>query len=77
MLDRGAFSESAFFKRFQKAAKPVGVRGGPGQFRHTWATRAVEAGMSKESVAAYLNHKSKSTTDRFYSTLALVPRPSK
>ncbi len=49
----------------------------PGRFRHTLATRAVEAGADPAGVSAYLGHKSEATMRRFYATLAVVPRPKR
>ncbi len=48
---------------------------GPGQYRHTVATRMLNAGADPAAVAAFLGHKSPHTTRRFYATLAVVPVP--
>lgn len=54
----------------KKAIKPFSA----GSFRHTVATWAIEAGAAPEAVAAFLNHKSSTTTRRFYATLAAPPK---
>lgn len=46
------------------------VRVLPGSFRHSVATWAVESGAAPQAVAAFLNHKSPRTTQRFYATHA-------
>ena len=46
----------------------------PGQYRHSVATWAVEAGADPAAVAAFLGHKSPATTKRFYATLAVCPK---
>lgn len=50
------------------------TRFGPGQLRHSVATWAVEAGADPAAVAAFLGHRSASTTKRFYATLAVPPK---
>jgi len=44
----------------------------PGMIRHSVATHAVNAGESVQSVAEFLGHRTKKTTERFYSTFASV-----
>jgi integrase len=74
--ERGGFSESHFFKAVRKACKKAGIpRFGPGQYRHTVATRMLNAGADPAAVEAFLGHKSPQTTRRFYATLAVVPVP--
>ena len=46
-----------------------------GVMRHSVATWAIEAGTSAEVVAEFLNHKSKSTTLRFYADVAVPTLP--
>ena len=76
VLQRGSFSEARFLKAVRLACAKAGVRRfGPGQYRHTVATRLVNAGADPAAVAAFLGHKSPQTTRRFYATLAVVPRP--
>jgi integrase len=74
--DRGEFSESSFYKSVQKAAKALGLKVGPGQWRHTFATREVENGADPAAIAAYLHHASPATTRRFYAVHGVVPRPT-
>jgi integrase len=67
--ERGGFSESRFFKAVREACKKAGVkRFGP--YRHTVATRMLNAGADPAAVAAFLGHKSPQTTRRFYATSA-------
>ncbi|HYG68628.1 MAG TPA: tyrosine-type recombinase/integrase [Anaeromyxobacteraceae bacterium] len=74
--DRGGFSKINFYRAIQRACDEAKVpRFAPGQMRHTVATRAVEAGADPATVAAFLGHRSASTTQRFYSTLAVLPKP--
>lgn len=76
VLQRGSFSEARFLKAVRLACAKAGVRRfGPGQYRHTVATRLVNAGADPAAVAAFLGHKLPQTTRRFYATLAVVPRP--
>jgi integrase len=44
----------------------------PGTIRHSVATHAVNAGESVQRVAEFLGHRTKKTTERFYSTFASV-----
>jgi hypothetical protein len=68
-----------WYQRAVKAAcrtvkRPGGKSGvptfNPGQFRHSVATWAIEAGADPAAVAAFLGHKSPSTTMKFYATHA-------
>lgn len=45
-----------------------------GMLRHSVATHAVNSGESVQSVAEFLGHRSKKTTERFYSTFASVAK---
>lgn len=73
----GSFSESRFFKAVREACRKARVpRFGPGQYRHTVATRMLNAGADPAAVAAFLGHKSPQTTRRFYATNAVVPVPA-
>jgi integrase len=73
---RGTFSKIRFYTAVREACEKVEVAPfTPGRYRHTLATREVEAGADPASVAAFLGHKSPATTRRFYATLAVVPRP--
>lgn len=74
---KGTFSVSRFYDAIKKASEKLGVDVTPGRFRHTLATRAVEAGADPAAVSAYLGHKSEATMRRFYATLAVVPRPKR
>ena len=72
LLERGSFS----FEKYTLAIKAAGTAAGispftPGWFRHSVATWAIERGADPASVAAFLNHKSPSTTRRFYATHAV------
>lgn len=66
----GQFTRDGFYKALKKA----GVEITPGTFRHSIATWAIAAGTDPAAVSAFLAHKSKATTRRFYATLAVVPR---
>lgn len=71
----GVFSVGRFYEAVKAACVTAKVAAfTPGRFRHTLATRAIEAGADPAAVAAYLGHKSAATTKRFYSTLAVAPR---
>jgi len=84
--ERGEFSERNFYKAIDAACRavklpvprPDGTDGipafNPGQFRHSVATWAIEAGADIAAVSAFLGHKSAATTKRFYSTLAVAPK---
>jgi integrase len=72
---RGTFSSVRFYKAVRAACDAAGVpRFSPGRYRHTVATWAIEQGADPAMVAAFLGHKSASTTRRFYATLAVVPK---
>jgi integrase len=64
----------------KRACRAAGVEPfGFGVLRHSVATWAVEGGALPETVAAFLGHKDKSTTERFYADAAVptavVPLP--
>jgi integrase len=72
LLERGSFS----FEKYGLAIKGACTAAGippftPGRFRHSVATWALEKGADPASVAAFLNHKSPTTTRRFYATHAV------
>ncbi|QRK08633.1 tyrosine-type recombinase/integrase [Archangium violaceum] len=72
LLERGSFS----FEKYTLAIKGACTAAGippftPGRFRHSVATWAIEKGADPASVAAFLNHKSPTTTRRFYATHAV------
>jgi integrase len=76
LLARGTFSKIRFYRALRAACVAAGVTPfTPGRYRHSLATRAIEAGEDPAAVAAYLGHKSPATTRRFYATLAVVPIP--
>lgn len=71
----GSYSDPKFREAIISACKAAGVEPfSPGRYRHSVATWAVEQGADPAAVAAFLGHKSKSTTTRFYATLAVVPK---
>jgi integrase len=73
---RGTFSKIRFYRAVREACEKVEVTPfTPGRYRHTLATREIEAGAAPAAVAAFLGHKSPATTRRFYATLAVTPRP--
>lgn len=80
--ERAGFSVSKLYEAIQaacvklKAEDPSFESFTPGRFRHTFSTRAVEAGVAPAAVSAYLGHKSPSTMHRFYATHAAPPRPT-
>lgn len=72
---RGTFSSIRFYRAVEAACDAAKVpRFSPGRYRHTVATWAIEQGADPAAVAAFLGHKSPSTTRRFYATLAVVPK---
>jgi integrase len=77
--DRGALSEQYLRRAIGKACAAAKVEPfGPGSFRHTVATFAVNAGVDLKTCADFLNHLSEATTKRFYATHAIprkVPTP--
>lgn len=71
VLDDGAFDESKLRKSITSACKAAGIEVvHPGSFRHTVATRAVDAGADVGKVSHFLGHRSPATTARFYAALA-------
>jgi integrase len=75
LREKASFSVGRFYDAVKAACAKAKVEPfTPGRFRHTLATRAIEAGADPAAVAAYLGHKSAATTKRWYSTLAVVPR---
>jgi integrase len=72
---RGGFSVVRLYKAVTAACAAAGVEPySPGQYRHAVATWAIEQGADPAAVAAFLGHKSPSTTRRFYATLAVTPK---
>ena len=67
LRDRG---ELDYF-RFRDELKRTGATFNPGYLRHSVASWAINAGADPASVAAFLGHKSPSTTRRFYATHAV------
>lgn len=75
VIAAGGFSVVWFHKVITAACRAGDVPVfSPGRYRHSVATWAVEAGADPAAVAAFLGHKSVSTTRRFYATLAVVPK---
>lgn len=76
---RGALAEKNLRRAIAKACAAAKVEPfGPGSFRHTVATFAVNAGVNLKTCADFLNHLSEETTKRFYATHAIprkVPTP--
>lgn len=74
-LERGAFGRVVFYRAFAKACRDAELPAfGPGMFRHTIATNAIEQGTTPEAVSAFLGHRSSATTKRFYAVHALRPK---
>jgi len=72
LLERGTFGREKYGMAVISACKAAGIAPfTPGRFRHSVATWAIEKGADPASVAAFLNHKSPSTTRRFYATHAV------
>jgi integrase len=72
---RGGFSVVRLYKAVTAACLAAEVEPySPGQYRHSVATWAIEQGADPAAVAAFLGHKSPSTTRRFYATLAVTPK---
>jgi integrase len=72
LLERGTFGREKYGMAVISACKAAGIPPfTPGRFRHSVATWAIEKGADPASVAAFLNHKSPSTTRRFYATHAV------
>ncbi len=75
VLAAGAFWKRPFYLAVAEACTKAKVpKFEPGQYRHSVATWAIEKGDDPAAVAAFLGHKSPSTTRRFYATLAAVPK---
>jgi integrase len=71
---RGPFSERHLYRALRRASEMASVRTiKPGEFRHSVATHAVDAGESLEAVSDSLHHRTKQTTLNFYATFA-TPR---
>jgi integrase len=71
---RGELSESMLYKTLRGACDAAKVpRFTAGRFRHTVATLAWETG-DAERVPAFLGHRSKQTTLKYYATRAVPPR---
>lgn len=72
LLERGTFGREKYGMAINAACKAAGIPPfTPGRFRHSVATWAIEKGAAPANVAAFLNHKSASTTRRFYATHAV------
>ncbi|HYO57443.1 tyrosine-type recombinase/integrase [Archangium sp.] len=72
LLERGSFSFEKYGLAIKGACEAAGIPPfTPGRFRHSVATWAIEKGADPASVVAFLNHKSPSTTRRFYATHAV------
>jgi integrase len=73
---------SAYFRAVRSACSVVKRPDGeigipaftPGMIRASVATHAVNAGVDPAAVASFLGHRTKKTTERFYSTLASVAK---
>jgi integrase len=74
-MDTKGFDRVRFYKAVKAACVALGIEQiTPGTYRHSVATKALEAGVSPEKVAAFLGHRSSSTTRRFYAVHAVVPK---
>jgi integrase len=72
LLERGSLSFEKYALALKGACKAAGIPAfTPGRFQHSVASWAIEKGATPASVAAFLNHKSPSTTRRFYATHAV------
>jgi integrase len=72
LLEQGTFGREKYGMAVISACKAAGIAPfTPGRFRHSVATWAIAKGADPASVAAFLNHKSPSTTRRFYATHAV------
>lgn len=72
LLAHGGFDGSRFRRAVKAACKAAKIPPhGPGQYRHSVATWAIEAGADVASVAAFLGHASPVTTRKFYATHAV------
>ena len=82
LRDHGSFSRDWYFRAVRSACAAVERPDGgvgipaftPGMIRASIATHAVNAGIDPSAVASYLGHRTKRTTERFYSTLASVKK---
>lgn len=75
LLERGVFGRSRFGMALSRACKAAKVEGfGPGSYRHSVATWAIERGAEVGKVSQFLGHKSARTTKRFYATHAVTPK---
>jgi integrase len=75
LLANGAFNRSRLSRHIKEACKKAKVPPlNPGSMRHTVATWAMNAGADPAAVAAFLGHKSESTTKRFYATHAIATK---
>jgi hypothetical protein len=75
LVERGSFSFEKYCLAIKAACKAAGIPPfTPGRFRHSVATWAIENEADPASVTAFLNHKSPTTTQRFYATHAVRPR---
>jgi integrase len=78
----GSFSRDWYFRAVVRACGAVKRPDGgvgipvftPGMLRASVATHAVNSGEDPAAVASFLGHRSKKTTERFYSTLASVKK---
>ncbi len=74
-LERGAFNRVMFYRAFAQACRDARLpEFGPGMYRHTIATNAIEQGTTPEAVSAFLGHRSSATTKRFYAVHAIRPK---
>ena len=76
LRQHGKLSYHPYYKALGKACERLNIVPAitPGSFRHTAATWAINKGATPEQVAAWLQHKDKRTTMRFYATHAIVPK---
>jgi integrase len=74
--DGSRLSPDTVTRTFQKTATELGLRPiGPHGLRHTWATLALEAGVSAKVVASRFGHASVATTlDRYTSVRDVIDR---
>ncbi|MBF5043182.1 tyrosine-type recombinase/integrase [Aggregicoccus sp. 17bor-14] len=71
LRQRGTFGREKYGMAVRAACEAAGVPPfTPGRFRHAVATWAINNGADPAQVAAFLNHKSPSTTRKFYATHA-------
>lgn len=78
LLARGTFDLHKFADAIKRASEQAELKEEeyllPGQFRHSVATHAINAGADLKTVADFLHHDSGETTKRFYARHA-VPAP--